>query len=117
MLNRRALIIDAAQAASDARDRVGFDLIAPIDVYDLAERLGVRVLFLDVSMEGFYQKGPPSRILLSAQRPLARRAFTCAHEIGHHWFGHGSTGWAAARLRQARLDGSDRGSGPNSDSR
>ncbi len=42
-------------------------------------------------MEGFYQKASPPKILLSAQRPLPRRAFTCAHEIGHHWFGHGST--------------------------
>jgi Zn-dependent peptidase ImmA (M78 family) len=90
-VNRRALVIDAAQAASDARDQAGLDLISPIDVYGLAERLGVRVLFLDVSMEGFYHKGPPSKIILSAQRPLARRAYTCAHEIGHHWFGHGST--------------------------
>jgi hypothetical protein len=42
-------------------------------------------------MEGFYLKGSPPRVMLSALRPLARRAFTCAHELGHHWFGHGST--------------------------
>jgi Zn-dependent peptidase ImmA (M78 family) len=90
VINRRALLVEAAQAASDARDRAGFDMISPIDVYELARRLDLRVLFLDVSMEGIYQKGPPSRVILSAQRPLARRAYTCAHEIGHHWFGHGS---------------------------
>ena len=90
-MNRRTLILEGAQAASDVRDQLGFDLVAPIDPYRVAEALGIRVRFLPVSMEGFYQKGAPPRIMLSALRPLARRAFTCAHEIGHHWFGHGST--------------------------
>jgi Zn-dependent peptidase ImmA (M78 family) len=29
------------------------------------------------------------KILLSSLRPQGRRNFTCAHEIGHHIFGHG----------------------------
>lgn len=91
MANRHALILEGAQAASDARDSLGIDLVAPIDIYAVAEAMGVRVRFLSVSMEGFYRKGSPPRVMLSALRPLARRAFTCAHEIGHHWFGHGST--------------------------
>jgi Zn-dependent peptidase ImmA (M78 family) len=90
-LSRRALILEGAQAASDARDSVGFDLVAPVDIYAVAEAMGVRVRFLPVSMEGFYRKGSPPRVMLSALRPLARRAFTCAHEVGHHWFSHGST--------------------------
>jgi Zn-dependent peptidase ImmA (M78 family) len=90
MANRRALLLDAATAASEVRDRAGLDQIAPIDVYQLAHDLGVSVRFVDVSMEGFYQKGPPPRVLISALRPLPRRAYTCAHELGHHWFGHGS---------------------------
>jgi len=90
-MNRRTLILDGAQAASDVRDQLGLDLIAPVDPYAIAEDLGIRVRFLPVSMEGFYQKGSPPRIMLSALRPLARKAFTCAHEVGHHWFGHGST--------------------------
>jgi Zn-dependent peptidase ImmA (M78 family) len=90
-VNRRNLILDGAQAASDVRDQVGLDLVEPIDPYAVAEALGIRVRFLNVSMEGFYQKSKPPRILLSALRPLARKAFTCAHEVGHHWFGHGST--------------------------
>lgn len=91
MANRRALILKGAQAASDARDSVGIDLVAPVDIYTVAEAMGVRVRFLPVSMEGFYRRGSPPRVMLSALRPLARRAFTCAHELGHHWFGHGST--------------------------
>jgi hypothetical protein len=27
----------------------------------------------------------------SARRPLPRRAYNCAHELGHHAFGHGSS--------------------------
>lgn len=88
---RRALMLEASQAATNARDRAGLDEIAPIDVYDLAVRLGITVRFMNVSMEGFYQKATPPRIFLSSLRPLMRRAFTCAHEIGHHEFGHGST--------------------------
>ncbi|GCE89082.1 putative Zn peptidase [Komagataeibacter diospyri] len=90
-MNRRMLILNGAQAASDVRDQLGLDLLVPVDPYAIAQDLGIRVRFLPVSMEGFYQKGNPPRIMLSALRPLARKAFTCAHEIGHHWFGHGST--------------------------
>jgi hypothetical protein len=42
-------------------------------------------------MEGTFLKSDPPQILLSALRPLPRRAFTCGHELGHHVFGHGST--------------------------
>jgi len=102
MANRRALLLEAATAAAEMRDQAGLDQISPIDVYQLAQERGVSVRFLDVSMEGFYQKGPPARILISAQRPLGRRAYTCAHELGHHWFGHGS------RIDELQAD--DRGS-------
>lgn len=88
---RRNLILEAAQAAADARNQAGVDDLAPIDVYAVAERLGVRVRFVDISMEGIYKKGPPAMMLLSSLRPLPRRAFTCGHEVGHHFFGHGST--------------------------
>lgn len=91
MTAKRSLILQATQAAADARDRAGVDDIEPIDVYTVADRLGVRVRFVKVSMEGFYKKGPPAMMILSSLRPLPRRAFTCGHELGHHWFGHGST--------------------------
>jgi Zn-dependent peptidase ImmA (M78 family) len=82
--------MEAAAAAAEVRDRAGLDQISPIDVYQLAQQLGVSVRFVDVSMEGFYQKGPPPRVLISAFRPMGRQIYTCAHELGHHWFGHGS---------------------------
>jgi hypothetical protein len=38
-----------------------------------------------------YQRGAQPRIHLSARRPLPRRAFNCAHELGHHKFRHGTS--------------------------
>ncbi len=90
-MNRKALLRQAAQAAVELRDELDLDQFNPVDPYAAAAALGVKVLFLDASMEGFYSKGPPARILLSTLRPLPRRAFTCAHELGHHRFGHGAT--------------------------
>src|SRR5690242_15432722 len=90
-MNRHDLHRDGMRGAADCRDQLDLDPFAPVDPYDIAARLGVKVVFLDTSMEGFYFKQPTPRILLSSMRPVPRRAFTCAHEIGHHWFGHGST--------------------------
>lgn len=90
-MDRKALLRQAMQAASEVRDALDLDPFGPVDPYLAAEKLGVKVVLLGNSMEGFYFKGPPGRILLSSLRPVPRRAFTCAHELGHHWFGHGST--------------------------
>jgi Zn-dependent peptidase ImmA (M78 family) len=49
------------------------------------------VRFNNINMEGKYQRGLPPRIHLSARRPLPRRTYNCAHELGHHVFGHGSS--------------------------
>src|SRR5258707_15068801 len=91
MLDRRALTYEAAQEAADARDAAGVQQDVPICAYDLAHVLNASVRFVDVNMEGIYERGPPARILLSPYRPLVRRTFNCAHELGHHRFGHGST--------------------------
>ena len=62
---------------------------------------GVVVRFNDINMEGMYDRHPKPRIHVSALRPLARRTFTCAHELGHHIFGHRST------IDELRVDDSD----------
>jgi len=90
-LNRRALAIQAMQAAAAARAKAKLDQAGPICVYGLCETLGVMVRFNNINMEGMYQRGAPPRIHLSARRPLPRRAYNCAHELGHHVFGHGSS--------------------------
>lgn len=84
------LILDAQHKAMSLRRRLKQDPFAPINVYDLAEQLGVEVRFVDApSMEGMYSRVPKPVILISAHRPSGRKVFTCGHEIGHHEFNHG----------------------------
>lgn len=89
--NRRALATEAMQAAAATRARAKLDQASPICIYGLCDTLGVLVRFNNINMEGMYQRGIPPRIHLSARRPLPRRAYNCAHELGHHVFGHGSS--------------------------
>lgn len=89
--NRRAFATQAMQAAAATRARGKLDQASPICIYGLCETLGVQVRFNNINMEGMYQRGLPPRIHLSARRPLPRRAYNCAHELGHHVFGHGSS--------------------------
>ena len=84
--NRRILATQAIQAATARLDQT-----QPICIYDLCETLGIVVHFNNINMDGMYQRGVPPRIHLSARRPLPRRVFNCAHELGHHVFGHGSS--------------------------
>lgn len=89
---RKALVMQGMQRAIAARSRAGVDQKSPICIYGLCEAHNVSVRFNDIgSMEGMYDRSPKPRIHLSALRPLGRRAFTCAHELGHHVFEHGST--------------------------
>jgi Zn-dependent peptidase ImmA (M78 family) len=89
--NRRALATEAMQAAAATRAKAKLNQAGPICIYGLCETLGVAVRFNNINMEGMYQRGRPPRIHLSARRPLPRRAYNCAHELGHHVFGHGSS--------------------------
>jgi hypothetical protein len=79
------------QAAIATRARAKLDQHGPICIYGLSETLGVTVRFNNINMEGMYQRAAPPRIHLSARRPLPRRAYNCAHELGHHVFAHGSS--------------------------
>ena len=89
--SRRALATQAIQAATETRAKAKLDQTSPICIYGLCETLSVTVRFNNINMEGMYQRGTPPRIHLSARRPLPRRAYNCAHELGHHVFGHGSS--------------------------
>lgn len=90
-INRRALARRAMFAAITARTKAGLDVQSPACIYAVCEAHGVTVRFNDINMEGMYDRVPKPRIHLSVLRPLGRRAFNCAHELGHHVFGHGST--------------------------
>lgn len=89
--HQKALALRGMQASLKARTTTGIDLKSPTCIYGMCEAHGVTVRFNDINMEGMYDRVPSPRIHLSALRPLVRRTFTCAHELGHHLFGHGST--------------------------
>ncbi len=86
---RATLARQALNKSIEVRRRAGFDLKSPICIYDLCEKMEVSVRFVNFSMEGLYAKKDSPAILISALRPLHRRNFTCAHEVGHHVFDHG----------------------------
>lgn len=91
MTDRRTIARRATAAALRMRRGAGYGLEGAICVYDLAQRLGIEVRFLDIpSLEGMYYRASEPTIILSSQRPPGRRAFTCAHELGHHNQGDGT---------------------------
>src|SRR4051812_48898113 len=77
--------------ADEIRIQLGLNMFQPVNVFDACEKLGLTVRFVDINMEGVYVTQKNCKfptILLSNLRPLPRRCFTCAHELGHHAFGH-----------------------------
>jgi IrrE N-terminal-like domain len=88
---------DLAQEALDktleVREEAGLPFGTPLNVFDLCELLKpkVRVRFADYSMEGCYSRSDRPQIEVSALRPLGRRVFNTAHELGHHALGHAGT--------------------------
>jgi Zn-dependent peptidase ImmA (M78 family) len=91
MYDRRELANQGMVASIATRSKTKCDQISPLCIYSICEALGLVVRFNNINMEGMYQKGIPPRIHLSAMRPLQRRTYNCAHELGHHIFGHGSS--------------------------
>lgn len=87
---RRALTNQGMNKSILTRIQFGLGANAPLCIYELSQKVGVKVRFVDINVEGIYSRGKDPRIIIAAKRPVARRAFTCAHELGHHVFGHGS---------------------------
>lgn len=80
---------EALRGALDVRRRGQVAVSEPVCVYDLAESLGVEVKFVTAnSLGGMFAK-TANTILVPSLRPSGRRAFTCAHELGHWYFEHG----------------------------
>lgn len=89
MSNRGDLARSAVTEALRLRSRNGRKGDQPICPIDLALEAGLDVRFESISsLEGMYVPDGPC-IILGALRPRGRRAYTCAHELGHHVFGHG----------------------------
>lgn len=88
-----SLLLQATKKAGQLRAKLKLSLSEPVNIFDICADLGVSVRFVDVSMEGMYvnqEQATTQVILLSSLRPMPRRVFTCAHELGHHLFGHGT---------------------------
>ncbi|HEY7326599.1 MAG TPA: ImmA/IrrE family metallo-endopeptidase [Gemmataceae bacterium] len=91
--SRTDLARRAVAKAAEVRDRFDVPPQAAVNVLDMCgERFAppITVRFKDISMEGVYLREDRPEIWLGL-RPLTRRVFNCAHELGHHVFGHGST--------------------------
>ena len=84
----------ALRSAYETRRTLGYNLREPVNAFEIGSRLGIDIRFLDCpTLEGMYLREGPSRIFLPnrSHRPRGRLSFTCAHEIGHHQLGHGTT--------------------------
>lgn len=80
---------EATTAALRVRMQLELGLDRPVCPYGIAEDLRIEVRFEPLpSLEGMYSPQGPV-IVLGSMRPRGRRAYSCAHEIGHHVFGHG----------------------------
>jgi Zn-dependent peptidase ImmA (M78 family) len=86
---RRRLALRASASALRTRQKAHIAPDQPCSVFDLADELGVEVRLAALpSAEGMYSPNKPV-IIVSSLRPPGRQAFTCAHELGHHAYGHG----------------------------
>lgn len=99
-MNSRVHIARTAVAkAMRLRARCNVPPDSAVDPVDLAAKLGIQVHFEPLpSLEGLYVAGKRPRIVLGSDRPIGRRNFTCAHEIGHDAHGH------STRVDETRLD-------------
>ena len=88
---RRQLILKAAAKAQNIRTRCKIRQGSAIDPISIAENCGCEIRFMALSsLEGIYSPTPKPAIVLGSERPAGRRSYTCAHELGHHEFGHGA---------------------------
>lgn len=89
-VDRRKATLDAYAKACNIRREAAKSPVDPIDPVELAIFTSCKVVYMGLdSLEGLYQPDPEPTIILGSNRPLGRRAFNCAHELGHHFFGHG----------------------------
>lgn len=87
---RRELAFDAAQRASRLRSKMRIKPQAPASIFDVIDELDIELRFMPIpSLEGVYRAQPNPVILVSSERPPGRQAYTGAHELGHHVYGHG----------------------------
>jgi IrrE N-terminal-like domain len=83
---------EVARRALTARQRFGFPLDSPCDVYELISKYGLALRFTNIStLDGLYlNDGLLGSINVSTLRPSGHQRFTAAHELGHFLLGHGA---------------------------
>jgi hypothetical protein len=87
---REELARQGLRGALEVRRQAGVTKYDPICVYDLAERLDLEVRFCRGNTFGGMYSRSSETILVPTLRPPGRQSSTCAHEIGHWFFGHGT---------------------------
>lgn len=96
---RKKLTLQASARAQNVLVKCSVETGSAVDPILIAENRGCEVRFMALpSLEGVYSPSPKAVIILGSQRYAGRRAFTCAHELGHHEFKHG------ARLEELKHD-------------
>lgn len=89
--DRTALARQALHAAQQIRMEQKKSVLYPLCIYDLVSDMKVDLWFQEnASLEGMYAQTPKARIVIGSERPSPRQRYTCAHELGHHVFGHGT---------------------------
>ena len=88
---RRELTLRATALSERVRIECNIARTAAVDPILVTEKRNCEVRFMSLpSLEGVYSPNPRPVVVLGSQRPSGRRAFTCAHELGHHEFKHGA---------------------------
>jgi len=88
-VDRIPIAREAARRAIELREQIGVAPNEPVNVIEVAERLGIMVhLSPQTSVEGLYARTNPPNIITSAHRPSGRITFSIGHELGHHIYGH-----------------------------
>ncbi|MCH8854175.1 MAG: ImmA/IrrE family metallo-endopeptidase [Planctomycetes bacterium] len=89
--SRKDLVRSAIVEALRVRREADFRLCDAVCPFDLAERNGIEVRFQALASFDGMRSGDfdGSTIVISSLRPPGRKAFTCAHELGHEVFDHG----------------------------
>jgi len=88
---RKQLARKALATALSVRTQNEYSLVDSVSVFDLAIKLGIELRFQSLSsLEGMYKAPPTPAIVIGTERPAVRQVYTCAHEIGHHVFSHGT---------------------------
>jgi len=80
----------AVDGALRVRKKAKIPVTHPLCVYSVADAVGVDVRFVGGNSFGGMYVRDFGRILIPSRRPPGRQAFTCAHELGHWHFDHGT---------------------------